>query len=52
MKTLNGQQVRDTLSKQIRVYLCDDLAEPEAFESVKTDGLEIGVTCISTNAYN
>ena len=49
MKTVNGQQVRDTLSKQIRVYLCGDLAEPEAFESVKTDGLEIGVSHYDVN---
>lgn len=34
MKTVNGQQVRDTLSKQIRVYLCGDLAEPEAFDNI------------------
>ena len=44
MKTVNGQQVREALSKQIRVYLCGDLAEPEDFESVKTDGLEIGIS--------
>lgn len=44
MRTVNGLQVRETLFKQIRVYLCGDLSEPENFEFVKTDGLEIGVS--------
>lgn len=44
MKTVNGKQVRDTLSKQIRVYLCGNLSNPEDFEYAKTDGLEIGVS--------
>ena len=44
MKTVNGQQVRETLFKQIRIYLCGDLSEPEDFEFVKNDGLEIGIS--------
>ena len=44
MKIVNGKQVREALSKQIRVYLCGDLSVPEDFEFAKTDGLEIGIS--------
>ena len=44
MKTVNGKQVRKSLSERIRVYLCGDLSAPEDFEFVKTDGLEIGIS--------
>lgn len=44
MKTIDGDQVRESLSKQIRVYLCGNLSSPEDFEFIKTDGLEIGIS--------
>ena len=44
MKTVNGQQVREALSKQIRIYLCGNLSDREDFEFAKTDGLEIGIS--------
>lgn len=44
MKIVYGKEVRETLSKQIRVYLCGNLSDPEPFDFVKTDGLEIGLS--------
>ena len=44
MKIVNGKQVRKALSKQIRVYFCGNLSNPEDFEFAKTDGLEIGIS--------
>lgn len=44
MRIVDGNKVRDALSKQIRVYLCGNLSGPELFEFAKTDGLEIGLS--------
>lgn len=44
MKVVIGKNVREALSKQIRVYLCGNLSAPEDFEFAKTDGLEIGIS--------
>lgn len=44
MKIVSGKGVRDSLSNQIRVYLCGHLDSPEPFEHINTDGLEIGIS--------
>lgn len=44
MKIICGQDMRRSLFKQIRVYLCGNLSNPEDFDFIKTDGLEIGIS--------
>lgn len=44
MKRIDGNKMRESLAKQIRVYLCGKLSDPEDFEFVETDGLEIGIS--------
>lgn len=44
MKIIDGNKMREALTKQIRVYLCGKLSDPEDFEFVESDGLEIGIS--------
>lgn len=44
MRTVDGQEMRRSLQKQLRVYLCGKLSASQDFESVETDGLEFGIS--------
>lgn len=48
MKIVSGNKVRESLHDRIRVYLSGNLSNPEPFEHVQTDGLEIGISRYDT----
>lgn len=44
MQTINGNIIRDILSKQNRIYLSGNLNRNQPFEHIKTSDLEIGIS--------